>query len=90
MKTPGSTAIRRPQNSAQPMTCSSGKPATRRSTMAASSAGVRAAEMSNRASSSAKTQPAARSLVTMAAGGSGSGGAGMRAFLEVRRRGELA
>ena len=39
-KTPGSTAIRRPQNSAQPRTCSSGRPATRRSTMAARSAGV--------------------------------------------------
>ena len=32
-KTPGSTAIRRPQNSAQPRTCSSGSPATRRATM---------------------------------------------------------
>ena len=30
-KTPGSTAIRSPQNSAQPRTCSSGRPATRRS-----------------------------------------------------------
>ena len=45
-----------------------GQPATRRSTMAASSAGVRAAERSSRASSSAKTQPAARSLATIAVG----------------------
>lgn len=30
--TPGSTAIRRPQNSAQPRMCSSGRPTTRRST----------------------------------------------------------
>ena len=36
--TAGSTAIRRPQNSAQPSTCSSGWPAARRSTRAASSA----------------------------------------------------
>src|SRR5580658_9064131 len=63
--TPGSTAIRRPQNSAQPSTCSSGRPATRRSTSAANSASSRAAEASSRASSSAKTQPAARSLATM-------------------------
>ena len=62
--TPGATAIRRPQNSAQPITCSSGSPAARRSTMAERSAGVRAAPMSTRASSSANTQPAALSLAT--------------------------
>ena len=39
---PGSTAIRSPQNSAQPRSCSSGSPATRRSTRASSSAGRRA------------------------------------------------
>src|SRR5271165_620274 len=65
--TPGATVIRRPQNSAQPRTCSSGRPATRRSTIASSSSGVRAVDMSRRASSSAKTQPAARSLLMMTA-----------------------
>ena len=54
-------AIRRPQNSAQPRTCSSGTPAARRSTMPASSLGRAGAATSSRASSSAKTQPAARS-----------------------------
>ncbi len=60
---------RRPQNSAQPRTCSRGSPAARRSTMAARSSGVRAAETSRRASSSAKTQPAARSRETTADSG---------------------
>ena len=63
-KTPASTAIRSPQNSAQPMTCSSGRPPARCSTMAPASAGVRAADISSLASSSAKTQPAARSRAT--------------------------
>ena len=53
-----------PQNSAHPTTCSMGSPAARRSTMDARSVGVAAAEMSSRASSSAKTQPAARSLAS--------------------------
>lgn len=44
---PWSTAIRRPQSSAQPRTCSRGKPVARRPTMSARSAGVRAEEMSN-------------------------------------------
>ena len=52
-KTAGSTAIRRPQNSAQPSTCSSGWPPARRSTSASSSASLRAAEISRSASSSA-------------------------------------
>jgi len=65
--TPGATAIRRPQNSAQPRTCSSGRPTARWPTMASSSAGVRAADTSSRASSSAKTQPAARSLLAICA-----------------------
>src|SRR5579875_2958006 len=77
--TPGSTAIRRPQNSAQPRTCSRGTPAARRPVMAASSAGVRAAEMSSRASSSAKTQPAARSRAAVPDSGHGDGDAGMSA-----------
>src|SRR5882757_537042 len=64
--TPGCTAIRTPRNSAQPRTCSSGSPSARRATMAASSSAVRAEEISNRASSSAKTHPAARSRLTMA------------------------
>src|SRR5580700_4674150 len=64
-KTPGSTAMRSPQNSAQPRTCSSGRPAARRSTIASSSSGLRAVAMSSPASSSAKTQPAARSRATM-------------------------
>jgi len=71
-KTPGTTAMRRPQNWAQPRTCSRGSPATRRCTIASRSAGVRAASMSNCASSSAKTQPADRSLVTMADRGHGA------------------
>ncbi len=41
-KTPGSTTIRMPQNSAHPTTCSSGSPAARRSTIDVRSAGVRA------------------------------------------------
>jgi hypothetical protein len=48
--------------------------------MAARSAGVCAAQMSNRASSSAKTQPAARSLVTMAVSGRGDEEADRGAF----------
>src|SRR5271156_265890 len=64
-KTPGSTAMRSPQNSAQPRTCSSGRPAARRSTISSSSSGLRAVAMSSPASSSAKTQPAARSLATI-------------------------
>src|SRR5690242_3985483 len=64
--TPGATVIRRPQNSAQPMTCSSGSPAARLLTIASSSAGVPAADISSRASSSAKTQPAARRRLTTA------------------------
>ena len=47
--------------------------------MAVSSAGVVAAEMSNSASSSANTQPADRSLVTMADRETGEGVTGMRA-----------
>ncbi len=65
-KTPGSTAIRRPQKSAQPTTCSRGRPDARRSTIAVSSAAVPAAAMSSSVSSSANTHPADRSLVTMA------------------------
>ena len=79
MKTPGSTAIRRPQKPAQPTTCSRGSPDARRSTMAVSSAGVPAAEMSTSASSSANTQPADRSLVTMADRETGEGVTGMGA-----------
>ncbi len=56
-----------------------GIPAARLSTMAARSAGVCAAEMSSRASSSAKTQPAARSLLTTTEGGRGDGEADMSA-----------
>jgi hypothetical protein len=66
-KTPGSTAIRSPQNSAQPRTRSSGRPAARRSTISARSAGVRAAASRSPASSSANTHPAARSRLTIAA-----------------------
>jgi hypothetical protein len=65
MKTPGSTAIRRPQNAAQPTMCSTGWPPVRRSTIAASSAAVFAADMRTCASSSAWTQPAERSALTM-------------------------
>src|SRR5271154_2353695 len=46
------------------MTCSSGSPPARCATMASSSPGVRAAAISSLASSSAKTQPAARSRAT--------------------------
>ena len=60
----GLHAMRRPWNPAQPRTCSRGSPATRRSTMAAISSGVRAVERINSASSSAKTQPAERSAAT--------------------------
>ena len=70
--TPGSTKIRRPQNSAQPTTCSSGTPSSRWSIIASRSAGVRAASASSRASSSANTQPAARSRA-MTAGSSSMG-----------------
>ena len=80
-KTPGPTAIRSPQNSAQPTTCSSGIPSARRSTMALSSAGLAAAATSSCASASAKTQPAARSRATISAGtgspGVGPAGAGV-------------
>ena len=64
--TPGSTAIRNPQNSAQPRICSSGNPATRWPTIAVNSASVPADETSNWASSSANTHPAVRSAVTTA------------------------
>src|SRR3984957_2883743 len=64
-KTPGSTAMRRPKNSAQPRTCSSGRPAARRSTIASSSSGLRAVAMSNRPRSTAKTQPAAPAGATI-------------------------
>ena len=70
--TPGSTATRRPWNSAQPSTYSSGSPDTLRSSIAVSSSGVRAAVVSSRASSSANTQPAARSVDTMIDGGRSS------------------
>ena len=66
-KTPGSTTIRRPANSAQPTTCSSGSPATRRSTRASSSAWDLADDTSIAASSSAKTHPARRSRATTVA-----------------------
>jgi len=62
--TPGSTRMRKPPNDAQPTTCSSGSPATRRATIASSEAGDPAAETSSSASSSAKTQPPARSRAT--------------------------
>ena len=55
---PGSTAIRRPQNSAQPSTCSSGSPATRRADQDVElRRATRPRRSSSRASSSAKTQP---------------------------------
>ena len=60
--TPGSTAIRRPPNSAQPRICSSGIPRTRCRTICSSSSGVVAVVSSSSASSSANTQPAIRSL----------------------------
>ena len=75
-KTPASTAILSPQNSAQPRMCSSGSPATLRSTSRRVAAGVCAACDSRRASSSAKTQPAARSFRTIAASGTGRAGMG--------------
>src|SRR3954453_7566107 len=59
--TPSSTAIRSPQNSAQPTTCSSGTPEQRRATMPCSAVDVVPASTSSRASSSANTQPAALS-----------------------------
>src|SRR5690606_31217417 len=65
--TPGSTSMRSPQKRAQPSTCSSGSPATRRLTSRDRAAGVGADPASSRASSSAKTQPAARSRATMGA-----------------------
>ncbi len=67
-KTPGATATRSPQNSAQPTTCSSGSPATRRATMSSRWPRVRASPRSTAASSSANTQPAARSSSTSASG----------------------
>lgn len=54
-----------------------GSPATRRSTMTARSVGVPADSMSNRASSSAETHPAVRSLATMWARELGAGAAFM-------------
>lgn len=59
--------------------CVEGSPAARRSTIAARSAGVCAVDMRIPASSSAKTQPAARSAVTMPDCGHGDGPADMRA-----------
>src|SRR4051794_40150458 len=100
--TPGSTAIRWPQSSAQPTTCSSGRPDTRRRTIAASSSDVRAAETISVASSSANTQPATRRAATTSSGaavgcwrgaGSGSsetGGLAVLAPLGAQRVADLA
>src|SRR3954454_14965337 len=74
MKTPGSTAMRSPQNAVQPSTCSRRSPAMRRAMSSSSPA-------RSNASSSAKTQPAARSRATT----SGSGGAVEAAMLEFKR-----
>src|SRR5690606_3672264 len=68
-KTPGSTARRSPPNETQPSRCSSGSPATRRSTNPTRCDGDVAAASSSRASSSAKTHPAARSRATTSAVG---------------------
>ncbi len=57
------TTTRRPSKAAQPRRCSRGSPATRRST-SDDSADPEAADVSSAASSSAKTQPAARSRET--------------------------
>ena len=63
-KTPGPTGMRSPSNSAQPRTCSSGSPATRRRTSSVQLARRPACARSSRASSSAKTHPAARRVAT--------------------------
>src|SRR6478752_844579 len=68
-KTPGATATRMPQSSANPTTSSNGSPATRRAVIAVSSASSTAASVSTRASSSAKTQPAVRRVATSASYG---------------------
>ena len=64
--TPGATAMRSPQNCAQPSTYSSGSPFTRRTIQASSSDALPPASRSRAASSSANTQPAARSRSTIA------------------------